>query len=259
MQCDGATDLTGDLVIKSVMGKSFDASIKVLCEQKLDSYFRKNCFGQYLDLSEDNNARFQIKIVYDLLKCRFMYENKYKMDKAWAFEAIPYLRKQVNYQEQVFCPKILRWLSAKTDKNTRFLNLFNPLKEAVDVRVETNAEEHNIIVDNPSTASKEEDKVEPVSLGERKNTHLKGSTSRFSIPTGLPWHLVDEVYIPINCGDEFHWVLASVVLKEKRIRVYDSMSQRRHFGSSSEIQKMAKILITYLDISGFLDQKVHTD
>ncbi|PHT61631.1 hypothetical protein T459_34538 [Capsicum annuum] len=37
------------------------------------------------------------------------------------------------------------------------------------------------------------------------------------------------------------------------------MSRRRHFGSSSEIQKLAKILPTYLDMSGFLDQKVFND
>ncbi|KAM3341632.1 hypothetical protein P3S68_026598 [Capsicum galapagoense] len=47
-----------------------------------------------------------------------------------AFEAIPYLRQQVNYQEGVFCPRILRWLSAKTDKNAKFLDLFNPPKDA---------------------------------------------------------------------------------------------------------------------------------
>ncbi|KAM3394369.1 hypothetical protein P3S68_003371 [Capsicum galapagoense] len=29
---------------------------------------------------------------------------------AWAFEAIPYLRQQMNYQEEVFYPRILRWL-----------------------------------------------------------------------------------------------------------------------------------------------------
>ncbi|PHU28958.1 hypothetical protein BC332_01051 [Capsicum chinense] len=94
----------------------------------------------------------------------------------------------------------------------------------------------------------------------------------FSIPAGLPWHLVNEVYIPINCGDEFHWVyipincgdefhwvLAVVVLKERCIRVYDSMSRRRHSGPSSEIQNLAKILPTYLDMCGFLDQKVRTD
>ncbi|KAF3653363.1 putative protein EIN4-like [Capsicum annuum] len=81
----------------------------------------------------------------------------------------------------------------------------------------------------------------------------------FNIPDGLPWHLVDEVYILINCGDEFHWVLTVVVLKERRIRVYDSMLRRRRFVPSSEIQKLAKILPTYLDMSDFLDQKVRTD
>ena len=83
MQCDGATDLMGDLVVKSVMRKSFDAFRKILREQKLDSYFRESCFGQYLDLPEDNNARFQMKMVYDLLKRRFMYENKDKIDEVW--------------------------------------------------------------------------------------------------------------------------------------------------------------------------------
>ncbi|PHU07807.1 hypothetical protein BC332_24296 [Capsicum chinense] len=265
MQCDGATDLMGDFVVK-------------------ESYFE-----QYLDLLEDNNAHFQIKMVYNLLKHRFMYENKDKMDEvwinycgmpvcfglkdffiviglkcyppslsqviptltqkkaprtpkkgkgkssdhedlvsivgpsfknknlvealkgkglskkhkqslclvwfvhnilwardvnnninpglinlsedletfnnyswgyesfkmsvqylltplipkivnlygfpwafmAWAFEVIPYLRQQVNYQEEVSCPRILRWLSAKTDKNAKFLDLFNPPKEAI--------------------------------------------------------------------------------------------------------------------------------
>ncbi|PHT50395.1 hypothetical protein CQW23_10142 [Capsicum baccatum] len=164
-------------------------------------------------------------------------------------------------------------------------------------------------VDNPSNTSKDEEKVEPVSLGERKNYPFEGFNisdeapkkltqlindysewiadgllkhhagrycqqqlevfqneecliniiKGFSIPAGLHWHLVDEVYILINCDDEFHWVLAVVILKERRIRVYDSMSRRRCSGPSSEIQKMAKILPTYLDMNGFLDQKVHTD
>ncbi|PHT81026.1 hypothetical protein T459_14041 [Capsicum annuum] len=172
MQCDGVTDLTGDLVVNSVMGKSFDALRKILQKQKLDSYFSEICFGKYLDLPEDNNARFQMKMVYDLLKRRYCQQQP-----------------EVSQNEECLI---------------------------------------NII---------------------------KG----FSIPTGLPWHLVDEVYIPINCGDEFHWVLTVVVLKERRIRVYDSMSRRRRSGPSSEIQKLAKILPTYLDMSGFLDQKVRTD
>ncbi|KAF3663705.1 hypothetical protein FXO37_11837 [Capsicum annuum] len=231
MQWDGATDLMGDLMVKSVMKKSFDAFRKILQEQKLDSYFRESCFRQYLDLQEDNNARFHMKMVYDILKNMFMYENKDKIDE-------------------------------------------------VEVTIEATAEEHNItvdnLVDNPSTASKEEEKVKPLINDYSEwitNGMLKRHAGRyyqqqlevfrnqecliniikgFSILAGLPWHLVDEVYIPINCGDEFPWVLAVVVLKERRTRVYDSVSRRSHSGPSSEIQKLDKILPTYFDISGFL-------
>ncbi|PHU01559.1 hypothetical protein BC332_31346 [Capsicum chinense] len=83
MQCNGVADLTSDFVVKSAMGKSFAAFRKILREQKLDAYFRDSCFGKYLDLSEDNNARFQMKMVYELLKRRFMYENKDKTDEVW--------------------------------------------------------------------------------------------------------------------------------------------------------------------------------
>ncbi|PHT77636.1 hypothetical protein T459_15688 [Capsicum annuum] len=178
------------------MGKSFDAFRKILREQKLDSYFRENCFGKYLDLPEDNNARFQMKMV----------------------------------------------------------------------DITATIGEHNKTVDNPSTASKDEEKVElwrmeelPQPKVSQNEECLINIIKGFSIPIGLHWHLIDEMYIPINCGDESHWVLAVVILKERRIRVYDSMSLRRRSGPSSEIQKLAKILPTYLDISVFLDQKVRID
>ncbi|PHU30160.1 hypothetical protein BC332_02253 [Capsicum chinense] len=177
----------------------------------------------------------------------------------------------------------------------------------MDVTVEATAEEHNIIADNPSIVSNEEEKVEPVSLEELKNYPFEGFNisdealkqltqlikdysewiadgllkhhagrycqqqpefslneecliniiKGFSNLAGLPW--VNKVYIPINYGDEFHWMLAVVVLKERRIRVYDSMSRRRRSGPSFEIQNLAKILPTYLDMRDFLDQKVRTD
>ncbi|PHU25249.1 hypothetical protein BC332_03581 [Capsicum chinense] len=81
----------------------------------------------------------------------------------------------------------------------------------------------------------------------------------FIIPANLPWHLIDEVYIPINFGDEFHLVLAIIVLPKRRSRVYTLMSERRHSGSLSEIESPSKILPTYLDICGFFDQMIRTD
>ncbi|PHT99027.1 hypothetical protein BC332_32020 [Capsicum chinense] len=131
--------------------------------------------------------------------------------------------------------------------------------ELKKVDVTATVEEHNMTVDNPSTTSKDEEKVEPQPKVFRNEECLINIIKGFNISTGLPWHLVDEVYIPINYGDEFHWVLAVVILKERRIRFYDLMSRKRHFGLSSEIQKLAKILPTYLDMSVFLDQKVCTD
>ncbi|PHT66318.1 hypothetical protein T459_30743 [Capsicum annuum] len=314
MQCDSATDLTSDLVVNSVIGKSLYAFIKILREQKLDSYFMKSCFEQYLNLPEDNNARFQIKIVYDLLKRRFMYENKDKMDEVWinycgmpvclakhngvinAINALTpsvkkmtskravILSKRISYPDTPLEIKAAKKRRKDTSKESSIIKKYKitaPLSlsctnvqyarateeqyelKKVDVTVEATVEEHNIIVDNPSTASKEERKwslycqkqLEVFQNEEFLINIIKG----FSILAGLPWHFVNEVYIPINCDDEFHWVLAVLILKERFIRVYDSMSRRRSSGTSSEIQKLAKILPTYLDMSGFLDQKVRTD
>ncbi|PHU26674.1 hypothetical protein BC332_05006 [Capsicum chinense] len=81
----------------------------------------------------------------------------------------------------------------------------------------------------------------------------------FYMPTGLPWYMVDEVYVPINCGKEFHWVLAVIVLKERLIRVYDWQSSKRKKEPPIEIQKLAVILSTYLSDNGFYDKTEQTD
>ncbi|PHT29388.1 hypothetical protein CQW23_30987 [Capsicum baccatum] len=74
----------------------------------------------------------------------------------------------------------------------------------------------------------------------------------FCMPAGLPWHMVNEVYVPINCGKEFHWVLAVIALKERLIHVYDSLSDKRKKEPLIEIQKLAVMLLTYLSDNGFM-------
>ncbi|KAF3675911.1 putative protein EIN4-like [Capsicum annuum] len=81
----------------------------------------------------------------------------------------------------------------------------------------------------------------------------------FCMPTGLPWYMIDEVYVPINCGKEFHWVLAVIVLKERLIRVYDSLSSKRKKEPLIEIQKLAIMLPTYLSDNDFYDKTERTD
>ena len=78
----------------------------------------------------------------------------------------------------------------------------------------------------------------------------------FVIPCGLPWHLTDDVYVPINSKVEFYWVLKVVALKEQCIKIYDSMSlSRSNRKLSSELQKLSTMLPKYLELSGFFEQK----
>ncbi|PHU00788.1 hypothetical protein BC332_30575 [Capsicum chinense] len=66
----------------------------------------------------------------------------------------------------------------------------------------------------------------------------------YCMPSNLPWHQVDEVYVPINCNENFHWVLVVIALKDRRIRVYDSLSSLRNMESINEINKLAAMLPT---------------
>ncbi|PHT51513.1 hypothetical protein CQW23_05975 [Capsicum baccatum] len=81
----------------------------------------------------------------------------------------------------------------------------------------------------------------------------------FCMPAGLPWHMIDEVYVPINCGKEFHWVLTVIVLKERLIRVFDSLSSKRKKEPHIEIQKLAVMLPTYLSDNDFYDKTERTN
>ena len=73
--------------------------------------------------------------------------------------------------------------------------------------MEATTEENNIIVDNPSTASKEEEKVEPVSLGERKNSPFEG----FNISDEAPKKLTQLI------NDYSEWIV-DFLLKHRTCR-----------------------------------------
>ncbi|PHU03557.1 hypothetical protein BC332_28808 [Capsicum chinense] len=192
MQCNGATDLTGNLMVK------------------------ESCFGKYLDLPKDNNARFQMKMVYDLLKRRFMYKNKDKMDEVWInycgmpiyfgweeFSIVTGLKCYPPSPSQVIpaltqkkAPHIPKKGKGKSSDPDDLVSIVCPnlknknLIEALKGR--GLSKKHKYCQQQPEVSQNEECLI----------NIIKG----FSISASLPWHLVDEVYIPINCGDEFHWV-----------------------------------------------------
>ncbi|KAF3631111.1 hypothetical protein FXO37_28157 [Capsicum annuum] len=233
IQCDSATNLTSDLVVKSVMEKSFNAFRKILREQKLDSYFRESCFRKYLDLPEDNNARFQMKMVYDLLKRRFMYETKDKMDEMWInycgipvcfsweeFTIVTGLKCYPPYPSQVIPTLTQKKHSAHPKK-----------EKASRVDIKATAEEHNMIVDNPSISSKDEEKVEPVSLGERKNYPFEG----FNISDEAPKKKAPKKKLTQLINDYLEWI-ADGLLKHHVGRCRTSMS----FFTTSKIRPSCK-------------------
>lgn len=76
----------------------------------------------------------------------------------------------------------------------------------------------------------------------------------FRIPVGLPWHMIDEVNVPVNCDGKFHWVLVVTSLKKKCTRTYEFLLGSRNRESSLEIHKLVAILPAYLADNHFLEK-----
>lgn len=55
------------------MGAKFDSFRMILMNEKLEEFFKSSCFGYFLDLP-GNNARFQMSMVYDILKRKINYK-----------------------------------------------------------------------------------------------------------------------------------------------------------------------------------------
>ncbi|KAF3647132.1 hypothetical protein T459_10466 [Capsicum annuum] len=64
----------------------------------------------------------------------------------------------------------------------------------------------------------------------------------FSPRAGHPWHLVDEVFVPINCDGAFHWILTVIALKNRCIRVYDSMASHRNIVDDINFDDVSSVL-----------------
>ncbi|PHT99308.1 hypothetical protein BC332_31747 [Capsicum chinense] len=257
------------------MGKSFDASRKILREQKLDSYFRKSCFGKYLDLSEDNNARFQMKMVYDLLKHPKVIDGiKMKLFGATAITRKIILESGANdapltvfkttshydYDHNSctdFSPDFTAYSECSSckcqdckAKHDGFINAINALTTFVKEMTSKKGVIPSKRISYPDT---------PLEIKCARATEEQHELKKVDVTATTEEHNKTVDNPSTASKDKKNVESAVIILKERHIRVYNSMSRRRYFGPSSEIQKLAKILPTYLDMSGFLDQKICTD
>ena len=69
-------------IIRSVLGRPFVKFRDILKRNQLEVFFIRNSyFGHFLYLTIDPLPRFQMTIVYELLKRRFIFENPNKKDE----------------------------------------------------------------------------------------------------------------------------------------------------------------------------------
>ncbi|XP_070035558.1 uncharacterized protein [Nicotiana tomentosiformis] len=82
----------------------------------------------------------------------------------------------------------------------------------------------------------------------------------YRLLANVPWHIVDNVLIPVNLKDKLHWILAVVSFKKRCIKVYDSYISAGHDAYvASEMDKLAKLVPLYLSISDFYRDKQGID
>ena len=79
----------------------------------------------------------------------------------------------------------------------------------------------------------------------------------YKIHVAAPWHTVDNILIPVNIEQIFHWVLIVVSFNERCIHVYDSLrgGSLHNSSVSNEIKKYAQLIPMYLSKSGFYRKK----
>ncbi|PHT75598.1 hypothetical protein T459_19120 [Capsicum annuum] len=86
--------------------------------------------------------------------------------------------------------------------------------------------------------------------------HLIEYINGFRMHAAVPWHTVEDIFIPVNIKDKHHWVLAVLSFLERCIFLYDSYESNGHYAAVlAEIEKIAKIIPLCLQACAFYVKK----
>ncbi|KAH0774130.1 hypothetical protein KY290_011267 [Solanum tuberosum] len=79
----------------------------------------------------------------------------------------------------------------------------------------------------------------------------------YKMHVARPWHTVDNILIPVNIKEIFHWILIVVSINDRSIQIYDSLRGGALHDSSveNEIKKYAQLVPMYLSKSDFYGKK----
>ncbi|PHU01273.1 hypothetical protein BC332_31060 [Capsicum chinense] len=91
--------------------------------------------------------------------------------------------------------------------------------------------------------------------GEQK-VHLNEYINEFRMHAAVPWHTVEDIYIPVNIKEKHRWVLTVLSFSNRFIFLYDSYEPSGHYPAVfTEIEKLAEIIPLCLQSFGFYDKK----
>ncbi|XP_060175931.1 uncharacterized protein LOC132606444 isoform X2 [Lycium barbarum] len=79
----------------------------------------------------------------------------------------------------------------------------------------------------------------------------------YRLHANVPWHSVDNIFIPVNIKEDNHWILVVLSFNDRRLYVYKSYrgSAGHNVVVRKEVQKLVALLPHYLHISGFYTKK----
>ncbi|KAF3684183.1 hypothetical protein FXO37_01473 [Capsicum annuum] len=89
-----------------------------------------------------------------------------------------------------------------------------------------------------------------------QEAHLNEYINGLRMHTLLPWHTIEDIYIPVNIKEKHHWVLTVLSFSERCIFLYDSYESSSHYSAVfAEIRKLAEIIPLCLQDCDFYDRK----
>ncbi|PHU25343.1 hypothetical protein BC332_03675 [Capsicum chinense] len=91
--------------------------------------------------------------------------------------------------------------------------------------------------------------------------HLNEYINEFHLHAVVPWHTVEDIYIPVNIKEKYHWVLAILSFSERCIFLYDSYESSGHYSVVLDaIEKLAAVIPLCLEHCDFYVKKgIHVE
>ncbi|KAF3616344.1 hypothetical protein FXO37_35119 [Capsicum annuum] len=82
--------------------------------------------------------------------------------------------------------------------------------------------------------------------------HVNEYINEFRMHAAVPWHTVEDIYIPVNIKEKHHWVLAILSFSDRWIFLYDSYESSGHYSAVLDvIEKLAAIIPLCLEHCDF--------